>query len=245
MTDGREFNIDPTFRGVIKWGGFCLLISATVPIVFALSSFILKQALPVPAREALEHPLAPTALLLWAGFGELLLLPAGLALYFSLKGVERTLTLMATALWLLAVPVFLVARGPIIAIAQMSGRYMSTTDEAMKAAYLVSAEYTLQTQHVYGTMALSFLAIATIMLGLVMLKGVFGKHVGYLVMGAGIWTLAASISVNLGGAGILLLIGLVLTGIWELIVGARLYSLGKDLGYPPDPHVGRRTAEGA
>ena len=229
MTKEREFDIEPSWKGVIKWGGFCLFVSAAVPIIFVLSVFILQQTIPVPAKEALEDPVAPTALFLLAAFGELLLMPAGLALHFSLKGVKKTLTVMATALWLLAVPMFLVSRGLIISLSQISGRYMATTNETMKAAYLASAELALETQNIYGTMALSFLAIASIMLGLVMLKGVFGKRMGYLVIVAGIWTLFSSFLVNLGVPIIILFVGLVLTGIWELVVGAKLYKLGKDL----------------
>ena len=229
MTKEREFGIDPSWKGVIKWGGFCLFVSAAVLVIFILSVFILQQTLPVPPREVLEDPLAPTALFLLAAFGELLLMPGVLALYFTLKGVKKTLTVMATALWLLAVPMFLVSRGLIISLSQISGRYMDTTNETMKAAYLALAELAIETQNIYATMALSFLAIASIMMGLVMLKGVFGKRIGYLVIVAGILTLFAPFGVIMEVPIIIPFVGLVLTAVWQLVVGAKLYKLGKDV----------------
>ena len=229
MTKEREFDIDPSWKGVIKWGGFCLFVSAVVLVIFILSVFILQQTLPVPPKEVLEDPLAPTALFLLAAFGELLLMPGVLALYFTLKGVKKTLTVMATALWLLAVPMFLVSRGLIISLSQISGRFMDTTNETMKAAYLASAELAIETQNIYATMALSFLAIASIMMGLVMLKGVFGKRIGYLVIVAGILTLFAPFGVIMEVPIIIPFVGLVLTAVWQLVVGAKLYKLGKNL----------------
>jgi len=170
MTKEKGFDKDPSWKGVIKWGGLSLFVSGFVPIIFILSIFITQQTMPVPAKEALENPALPTNLFLLAAIGELLLLPAGLALYFSLKDVKKTPMFMATGLWLLAVPMFLASRGLIISLSQISARYMATTNATMKAAYLASAELALETQNIYAMMGLIFLAVASIIIGLVMLK---------------------------------------------------------------------------
>jgi hypothetical protein len=79
-------------------------------------------------------------------------------------------------------------------------------------------------------MALVLLCVASIIIGLVMLKGLFSKRIGYLVIVAGIWTLFTPFGVILLEIPIIIpLTGLILTAIWQLVVGAKLYRLGKDL----------------
>ncbi|GAI59037.1 unnamed protein product [marine sediment metagenome] len=230
MTKEKVFDKDPSWKGVIKWGGLSLFVAGLVPIIFILSIFITQQTMPVPAKEALENPALPTNLFLLAAIGELLLLPAVLALYFSLKDVKKTPMFMATGLWLLAVPMFLASRGLIISLSQISARYMATTNATMKAAYLASAELALETQNIYATMGLIFLAVASIIIGLVMLKGVFGKRIGYLVIVASIWTIFTPFGVIFMSIPFIIpFMGVILTAVWQIIVGAKLYKLGKDV----------------
>jgi hypothetical protein len=201
-------------------------------VLFFVLVFATQQTLPVPAEEALEDPLGPTALYTLAVIGEVLLLPSGLALYFSLKGVKKTPMFIATALWVLCVPMFLASRGQIIAISQISSRYLDTTDEAMRAAYLASAELALETQNLYAMMGLILLSVASIIMGIVMLKGqeVFGKRIGYVVIGAGAFTLFGAISVTVEEVPIIFpIIGVILSAIWQFYIGAKLYKLGKDV----------------
>jgi len=230
MTEEKEFNIDPSWKGVIKWGGFSLFVAGLIAVIFILSVFITQQTIPVPAEEILEDPTGPTLLFLLAAIGELLLLPGGLALYFSLKDVKKTPMLIATGLWVVGVLMFLSSRGQIISLSQISGRYMETTNETMKAAYLASAEIALEIQNTYSMMGIILLlCVASIMIGLVMLKGVFGKFIGCLVIAAGIFSLYTPLGVILGVPTIILFIGIALSAIWQLLVGATLYKLGKDI----------------
>jgi len=215
MTKEKGFNIDPSWKGVIKWGGLSLFAAAAILVIFLLSALIMQQPLSVSAEGVLEDPVRTTLLFLLAAIGELLLLPGVLALYFSLKDVKKTPMLIATAMWSVAVPMFLASRGLIIALSQISGRYMETTSETMKAAYLASAELALETFNIYAMMGLILLGVASIIIGVVMLKGVFGK-IGYLVIAAGILTLFPPLA-------------LALMAIWQLVVGIKLYKLGKDV----------------
>ncbi|MFC1987091.1 hypothetical protein ACFLVH_00865 [Chloroflexota bacterium] len=227
MAKGKEFNIDPSWKGVIKWGGLSLFTAAFILVIFVLWVFITQQTLPVPAEEILEDPTGPTLLFLLAAIGELLLLPGGLALYFSLKDVKKTPMFIATALWVVGVPMFLASRGLILALSQISGRYINTTSETLQAAYMASAELALEIQNIYATMGVTLvLCVAPIIIGIVMLKGGFGK-IGYLVIAAGILTLFTPFGVILSVPIILPFIGLALTAIWQLVVGIKLYKLGK------------------
>jgi len=229
MTKEKEFNIDPSWKGVIKWGELSLFAAAFILIIFVLSVFVMQKTLPVPAEEILEDPVGPTLLFLLAGIGELLLLPGGVALYFALKDVKKTPMFIATGFWVVGIPMFLASRGQIISLSQISGRYMETTNEAMKAAYLASAEIAIEIQNIYATMGVTLvLCVASTIIGLVMLKGIFGK-IGYLVIAAGILTLFSHFGVILDVSIILPFIGLALTAVWQLVVGAKLYKLGRDI----------------
>lgn len=229
MAKEKEFNIDPSWKGVIKWGGFSLFTAGFVLVLFILSVFILQQDLPPDAEEVLEDPLVPTYLFLLAAIGELFLMPAALGLYFSLKDVKKTNMFMATALWVVAVPLFLASRGLIISLALISGDYKDASTETEKASYLASAELAIETQSVYSAMGLILLSVAFIIIGLVMLKGVFGKRIGYLVIASGILSIFAPFAVYLEITNIISLSGLILSIVWELVVGAKLYKMGKEV----------------
>jgi hypothetical protein len=226
MTNEKRINIDPSWKGVYKASGISLFVAGVIPFLFLLSVIILQQTIPVPAREALEDPAAPTYLFLLAALGELLLMPAGLGLYLSLKDVKKTHMLIATSLWVLATPMFLVSRGLIISLSQISGRYLDTTNEIMKAAYLASAELAIETQSICAYMALILLSVASIIIGSVMLKGVYGKVTGYLVIAAGILTLFTPLRVLIEIPFLISFTGVVLSAVWQIVVGVKLYKLG-------------------
>jgi hypothetical protein len=230
-TSGTSPYIDPSWRGVVRWGGLSLLVSGAIAVLFFVLVLATQQTLPVPAVEALENPSRPSALFTLTIIGEALLLPSGLALYFALKGVRKTPMFIATAFWVLCVPMFLASRGQILAISQISSRYLDTTDEAMRASYVAAAELALETQNLYAMMGLILLSLAGIVIGVVMLKGkeVFGKGIGYVVIGAGAFTLLGAISVIVKEVPIIFpVIGVILTAIWQFYIGFKMFRLGRE-----------------
>jgi hypothetical protein len=169
---------DSSWKGVIKAGGLSLLAGGAIVIIFILSVFIVQVQLPLTAESVLENPMPPVLLFCLAAFGEFLLMPGVLGLYFSLKDVNKNYAFMGTAVWLVAIPMFLVSRGQIISIATISGAY-ATGDATVKAAYLASAHLAIEVANVYSVMALDLLGVGAITIGLVMLKGVFSKRTAY------------------------------------------------------------------
>ena len=230
MTTEKDVNIDPSWKGVIKWGGIFLIASGAIALIFFILVLATKQTLPIPVKEALENPSRPSALFTLTIIGEILLLPSGLAIYFSLKDVKKTPMFLATIIWVLCVPMFLASRGLILAISQISSRYLGTTNEALRASYIASAELAIETQNLYAMMGLILLSIASIIIGIVMLKGkeVFGKSIGYFVIAAGVFTLIGALSVVMQAVPIIFpIIGVTLTAIWQFVVGIKLVKLGK------------------
>jgi hypothetical protein len=218
---------DSSWKGVIKAGGLSLLAGGAIVIIFILSVFIVQVQLPLTAESVLENPMPPVLLFCLAAFGEFLLMPGVLGLYFSLKDVNKNYAFMGTAVWLVAIPMFLVSRGQIISIATISGAY-ATGDATVKAAYLASAHLAIEVANVYSVMALDLLGVGAITIGLVMLKGVFSKRTAYLVIIAGALTVMGTFGVILEPLTIGTLFGLILTGVWQIVVGIKLYGLGQE-----------------
>ena len=207
-------------------GGLSLFAAGFVVFLFFLALLILQTSPTLTPEMVLDNPVPPASLYVLAAFGELLLMPGVLGLYYSLKNIKKTHMLVATTLWLVAVISFLISRSQIIALLPISGSYQATTSETMRAAYLVSAEHAIELGNVFAEMALMFLAVSSVIIGLVMLKGVFGKGISSLVIIAGILTLSGTMGILLEPLTILTVFGLVLSAVWQMVVGIKLYKLG-------------------
>jgi hypothetical protein len=173
----------------------------------------------------LDDPLPSVSLYVLAAFGELILMPGVLGLYVSMKQIKKAHMVMGTALWLMAVISFLISRTQIISLFRVSGSYQATTSEATKAAYLVLAEHTIELSNVFSNIALMLLGIASIIIGLAMLKGVLGKGLSFLVIISGTLTLLGTMGFLFEPITILTLFGLILSAIWQIIVGFKLIKL--------------------
>jgi hypothetical protein len=228
LTKDEGFRIDPAWKGVVKWGGLSLFAAGIILVLFIVSVFGAQQELPVPAEEMLEDPAAPTALFTLAAIGEFLLLPGAFGLFFLLKDVRKAAMFMATVLMMVAVPLFIASRGLIISISALSGRYLDTTSASMRESYLASAELALETQNMYAMIGLTLLSVWSIIVGYVMLKSGFGKRMGYVVVIAGLFTSFSSVGVMLNVPMILPFIGLILTAVWQSIVGMKLFKMDKE-----------------
>jgi uncharacterized protein DUF4386 len=218
--------VDQSWMRVYKWGGVSLFASGVILVVFLCSVFIFQVDLPLTPQVVLDNPTAPVILYLLAALGELLLLPAALGLYLSLKNVNKNHVLMAAASWSVAAILYLVSRGQIISLLPVSGRYAAATSESMRAAYLASADQAIEAANIYGNMALMLHQVGSIILGLVMSKGVYGRRTGYLVMVVGTMTFIGTFGVVLRPLSFFTLFGLMLTAVWQIVVGSKLYKLG-------------------
>lgn len=228
MSEHTHFDIDSSWQGVVRWGGASLLAAGGIVLLFIVSVFVSQQTLPVPPDEMLKDPTVPTALFVLAAAGELLLMPGILGIYFSLERVGKTQMFIAAALWLLSVPMFLVSRSLIIGLSRVSDSYTGTASDVSKAAYLAAADYAIEAQSILAAMGVVFLATASIIIGWVMLKSGFGRRMGYLLIGASLLTLFSPFGVIMTDIPVVIpLIGLVVTGIWQVLVGYKLYSVGK------------------
>jgi hypothetical protein len=218
--------VDQSWRGVYRAGGFSLLAGGVILIIFLLSVFIFRVDLPLTPQAVLENPVPPVTLYLLAALGELLLLPGALGLYLSLKDVKKNYMLIAAAFLLVAVTMYLVSRGQIISLLPISSKYMAISSELTRTAYLVSADHTIEVANIYGNMALMLHQVGSILTGLVMLKGVYGRRTGILVTVSSTMTFIGTFGIVLRPLSLFTLFGLMLTGVWQIVVGVKLYKLG-------------------
>ena len=200
-------------------------MGGAILITFILSVFVFRIDLPLKPQAVLEEPMRPVILYLAAAVGELLLLPGALGLYLSLKDVDKSRMLMAAASWFIAVALYLVSRGQILSLFQVSGRYAAASGEALRTAYLVSADRALEVANIYGNMALMLHQLGSILIGLTMMRGVYGRRTARLVTVAGTLAFIGTFGIVVRPLSLLTLFGLILTAVWQLVVGARLYRL--------------------
>ena len=219
--------VDRSWNGVYKSGGLALFAGGAILAIFLLSVFIFRVDLPLTPPAVLENPKPPVTLYLMAAIGEVLLLPAALALYLSLKDVNKNFMLLAAAAWSIAAAIYLVSRGQILSLLPLAGRHAVETSESMKAAYLASAAQVIEVANIYGNMALMLHQAGSIIMGLVMLKGVYGRRTGYLVTIVASVTFIGTFGVVFQPLSFFTLFGLMLTAVWQIVVGVKLYKLGQ------------------
>ena len=162
---------------------------------------------------------------------DLLFIPVALSLYLALKGINRNVMLVATAFVMLFVVLDLaVTWTNYAALITLSGNYAAATNDTQRAVFVAAATYpsaVLESSllFVYNTLTLS---VGILMIGLVMLKGIFSKSTAYLGLLTGILGIVAVVSPFFVSAlSVAIIIASVLTTVWVLFVGYRLYRLGQ------------------
>jgi hypothetical protein len=159
-------------------------------------------------------------------FTDLLFVPLALALYLVLKGYNRNAMLLATAfVGLFVVLDLAVTWSHYASILTLYGKYSIATDDVQRARYLAAANYgtamlTSPVEIVYAIVTLSF---GILVVGFVMLDGVFSKITAYLGIATGILGIASLTRLSLAIIG-----NALVATTWLFLVGYRLYRLAQD-----------------
>jgi hypothetical protein len=154
---------------------------------------------------------------------DILFLPVGLALYLVLKRLHSGVMLVATALIGLFVALDLAVTWTHYAsLLSLSASYSSATAGDQRSAYVAAASYAsaMLTSRLLVVYAIVILSSAFLMIGTVMLKGVFSKPTAYLGMATGILGIVA-----IGGFGVAIILNAMCATLWILLVGYRLCRL--------------------
>ena len=159
-------------------------------------------------------------------FTDFLFVPLALALYLALKGRNRNAMLLAVALvGLFVVRDLAVTWSHYASILALYGKYLTATDDVQRAGFLAAANYgsamlTSPVEIVYAIVTLSF---GILLIGFVMLGGVFNKITAYLGIATGILGIASLTRLSLAIIG-----NALLATAWLFLAGYRLYRLAQD-----------------
>ena len=225
---------DPDGKWLYRVGGIsALLLGIAYIIIIAL--YIPVGAPPTGADARLTY-LAGNTTLWWAILGlsvltDFLFVPVALSLYLVLKGLDRDKMLVATAFVGLFVVLDLAVTWPNYAsLITLSGDYAAATNDAQRAVFVAAASYptSVVESTLFGVYAIVVLAVGILITGLVMLKGIFSKTTAYLGLATGVLGIVSVVgSFFVSALGLTVIIASVLTTLWVLFAGYRLYRLGQ------------------
>jgi len=157
---------------------------------------------------------------------DLLFLPIAASLYLALKHMNRNVMLIAIAFVSLFIVLDLaVTWANYASLISLSGSYAAATSDAQRESYVAAANYAAavlasRLEIAYSIVNLSF---AILLIGAVMLKGVFNKITAYLGLATGLVGIA-----SLAGFGVTVIVNAVLATVWIFLIGYRLLRLGQD-----------------
>ena len=166
----------------------------------------------------------------WAILGlsvltDFLFVPVAFSLFFALKDVNRNTTLLATAfVGLFVVLDLALTWSNYAALLTLSGGYAAATSDAQRATYIAAANYAsaMLGSRLFVVYAIAVLSFAILMIGFVMLKGVFSKTTAYLALITGVLGI-----VSVAGWSVTIILNAIFATIWILFVGFGLRRLAR------------------
>jgi hypothetical protein len=221
--------VDPEGSWLYRVGGISAIVLGIAYIV--IIALYIQVGAPPDSGEVWLKYLAGKTTVWWAILGlsvltDFLFAPVALSLYLALKEVNRNLMLVATAFVGLFIILDLAVTWPNYAsLITLSSNYAAATNDTQRAAFVAAANYASAvlpySQTVYSILVISF---GILLVGLVMLKGIFRKSSAYLGLVTGILGIISVIS----ALNVTIIITSILTIAWVCLVGYRLYRLGRE-----------------
>jgi hypothetical protein len=163
-------------------------------------------------------------------FTDLLYIPIFSSLYQALKGINRSAMLLATGFMGLFVVLDLAVTWTAYStLITSGGNYAAATTDAQRAVFVAAAAYpsAILDSPLSDTYAILFPALGVLLIGLVMLKGIFNKPTAYLAVAMGITGIIFMGSYVVGALSVFRIINALLAAVCYLFAGYRLYRLGR------------------
>lgn len=213
----------PSPKGIFRTGAMSSVLVA-VFIIVALVSGLLAGPAQQDAAQALVR-IDANKLLITLGLGAgiitaLFLIPVIPALYLALRDVQHTYTLLASVIGGVGVVTSLLSSSSQYALVRLSDSY-ATASPADRTAIVAASNAMRGSANVSFTETGILFGVATILISLAMLRGVFNKWVGWVGIVAGILSLLGLVP----SLSILFLASNVAYIAWFIGIGARLYRL--------------------
>jgi hypothetical protein len=153
------------------------------------------------------------------------------SLYQALKGINRDAMVVATGLkWSFVLLELAIAWPNYAALITLADGYALAASALERAAYIPAANYAtaILNSTVPEVYAILIPGLGTLLVGLVMRKGIFNKGTAYLAIVTGLLGIVSVVGPLLTDAlDATIIITALLTTVWYLLVGVRLYKLGR------------------
>jgi len=225
--------VDPDGRWLYRAGGVSALVFGIAYLV--IIGLYVPIGAPASGAEARLAYVAGNTRTWWAILGlsvltDFLLVPVALALYLALKGVNRSAMLLATACFGLFIVLDLaITWTNYETLITLSGKYAAAANDAQKAAIVAaavgpSAVLGSRLLFVYNSLTL---AVGILVDGFVMLTGIFSRSTAFLGLATGVLGIISVVGPFFVSAlSLTIIVTSILTTVWVLFVGYRLYRLG-------------------
>lgn len=213
----------PSLGGIFRTGAISSVLVA-VFIIVAVVSGLLAGPAPQEVAQSLVR-IDANKLLITLGLGAgiiiaLFLIPVIPVLYLALRDVQHTYTLLASVIGGVGIVTSLLSSSTQYALVRLSDSY-AVASAADRSAIVAASNAMRGSANVSLTETGILFGVATILISLAMMKGVFSKWVGWIGIVAGILSLLGLIP----SLSILFLVANVVYIIWFIGIGARLYRL--------------------
>jgi hypothetical protein len=226
--------VEPQQKSLFRLGGLAgLILGAGYLSIIAL--YLPVGAPPSDVATRLAYLAGNNSAVWWAILAlsvltDLLFIPFVLALYAALKEINKNFMLLASACIGLFVILDLAITWPnYAALITLSSHYAAVTSAAEKAAIVLAATapaVTLESSLI-GVYIILVPGIGILLAGLVMRKGIFGKATAWTGIATGVFAVLAVLGPYLSNAiGIAVVLASLLTMLWVMMAGYRLYRLG-------------------
>ncbi len=236
--------VDRDTRGVYRAGGVSA-IALGMSYVVIIVAYVVGGAPPSGAEQWLTY-LAGHATAWWTILGlsvltDFLFVPVAFALYLALKHVNRNAMLVGAGLVVSFVVLDLAVTWPNYAsLLTLSGHYAAASNDAQRTAFVAAASgaSAVLTSGLLGVYAILVPSLGYLTIGLVMLKGAFGKMPACLGVASGILGIISVIGPFFVRAlGLAVVLSSALITVWAFLVGYQLYRLGRSSPSTEEPIV--------
>jgi hypothetical protein len=231
-------SVDHSWNAVYKVGGVAFII---IGIWYALGnywSYIFGIPAPGFATPPIatsqgyfnvlaSYPFASTVFYSMYTIAAILAIPALIALYLGLKGINKNS--MLVAMGFVAAWVFIeigVTEFNSLTLISLAQSYNAAADATQRAAYMAASNYTLAALPIATFYSYFIGSLGFTIASIVMLKGVFRKVVGLIGIVCNFLGIIVAFALFAPDLAQLIFPTLNLYGLWNILVGAQLIRIG-------------------
>lgn len=237
--DMMDNAVDSDSKAIYRLGGLSAF-ALVIGYLIIIGLYIPVYPFPSEGQAMLEYFEGKTVIW-WAIIGvsavtDVLYLAIAFSLYEALKGINRSVMLVGAGFkWLFAVLELAITWPNFVALIGLSARYAAATTDVQRMTYVAAANYAVEmtgSSSVLKFYTILVPALGTLLIGLVMRKGIFSKVTAYLGVITGVLGIVSVVGpLFVSALDPIIILTSLLSTVWFLLVGIKLYRLSqtKDL----------------